>query len=293
MKLNIQAAFEDTPPELDFVWPGLLAGTVGALIAPGGVGKSFWALQVAISVATGGPAPDLIDLRTDKARKVIYLAAEDPGDILRLRLHAIGKNLSRSEQILANKWLSVIPIAGTSIDVMSEKHRAKLVQDSEGSRLIILDTLSRFHQLDENSNSEMAQLLRSLETVAAKAGSAVLFLHHSSKSGIRDGYIDQQHSARGASSLIDNARWCGYMVPMTERESNSLSETPFGNRPICPTNRKRFIRFGVSKQNYGARPDDRWYKRNDDGLLSPVQLFPISPKKSKTNKSKADNDYSG
>ena len=37
MKLNIQAAFEDTPPELDFVWPGLLAGTVGALIAPGGV----------------------------------------------------------------------------------------------------------------------------------------------------------------------------------------------------------------------------------------------------------------
>ncbi len=293
MKLNIQAAFEDTPPELDFVWPGLLAGTVGALIAPGGVGKSFWALQVAISVATGGSAPDLIDLRTDKARKVIYLAAEDPGDILRLRLHAIGKNLSRSERMLANKWLSVIPIAGTSIDVMSEKHRSKIIQDSEGARLIILDTLSRFHQLNENSNSEMAQLLRSLETVAVKTGSAVLFLHHSSKSGIRDSYIDQQHSARGASSLIDNARWCGYMVAMTEHESKNLSETPFGNRPICPTDRKRFIRFGVSKQNYGARPDDRWYKRNDDGLLSLVQLFPLSPKNSKTNKSKAANDYSG
>ena len=31
MALDIMAAFTNEPPELDFIWPGFLAGTVGAL----------------------------------------------------------------------------------------------------------------------------------------------------------------------------------------------------------------------------------------------------------------------
>src|SRR5690606_14114181 len=45
LAVNVRAAFENDPPALDFVWPGFLAGTVGALVAPGGVGRSFWALS--------------------------------------------------------------------------------------------------------------------------------------------------------------------------------------------------------------------------------------------------------
>src|SRR5690606_9527316 len=30
--IDVQAAFENDPPALDFVWPGFLAGTVGALV---------------------------------------------------------------------------------------------------------------------------------------------------------------------------------------------------------------------------------------------------------------------
>ncbi|WP_152546017.1 AAA family ATPase, partial [Bordetella bronchiseptica] len=44
MALDIMAAFTNEPPELDFIWPGFLAGTVGALVAPGATGKSFFAL---------------------------------------------------------------------------------------------------------------------------------------------------------------------------------------------------------------------------------------------------------
>lgn len=32
MALDIMAAFTNEPPELDFIWPGFLAGTVGALV---------------------------------------------------------------------------------------------------------------------------------------------------------------------------------------------------------------------------------------------------------------------
>ena len=48
MALDIMAAFTNEPPELDFIWPGFLAGTVGALVAPGATGKSFFALEAAM-----------------------------------------------------------------------------------------------------------------------------------------------------------------------------------------------------------------------------------------------------
>lgn len=49
MAINIMKAFQQEPPQLDFIWPGFLAGTVGALVAPGATGKSFWALEAAMS----------------------------------------------------------------------------------------------------------------------------------------------------------------------------------------------------------------------------------------------------
>lgn len=49
MALDIMAAFTNEPPELDFIWPGFLAGTVGALVAPGATGKSFFALEGVVS----------------------------------------------------------------------------------------------------------------------------------------------------------------------------------------------------------------------------------------------------
>jgi regulatory protein RepA len=61
MAIDIMGAFETEPPELDFIWPGFLSGTVGALVAPGATGKSFWALEAAMAVAA--PGADLLGLR--------------------------------------------------------------------------------------------------------------------------------------------------------------------------------------------------------------------------------------
>jgi hypothetical protein len=38
--------------QLDFVLPGLLVGTVGMIAVPGGTGKTFWMLQIAIRIAS-------------------------------------------------------------------------------------------------------------------------------------------------------------------------------------------------------------------------------------------------
>ena len=63
MRLDILDALENAPPSLDFIWNGFVAGTVGALVAPGGAGKSFRALQFAMSVAANSHDADTLRLR--------------------------------------------------------------------------------------------------------------------------------------------------------------------------------------------------------------------------------------
>lgn len=276
MAIDIQAAFENEPPVLDFIWPGFLAGTVGALVAPGATGKSFWALEAAMSIACSVAGGDLVGLAPARTGRVIYLAGEDPPPALVCRIHAIGKHLSppARESIVDNLILE--PIMGKRLDVMIDRHLARVIEFCAGARLIVLDTLSRIHGLDENSNGDMARLVATLEYVAASTGASVLYLHHVSKGSAREGQTDQQQAARGASALIDNARWCGFVAKMSEDEAERLSDRAFGRAPIGNDRRSHFVRFGVSKQNYDATPVDRWYSRQGGGVLVPVELYDAS-----------------
>jgi RecA-family ATPase len=276
--IDVQAAFENDPPALDFVWPGFLAGTVGALVAPGGVGKSFWALEAAMAVAGGdAPGSDLLGLGPSRAGRVVYFAGEDPAPILDCRIHAIGRHLSDTARSAIAGRMTVEPVAGSSMNVTDRHTLHQLVEKCSGARLVVLDTLSRMHRLDENSNGDMAVVVACLERLALETGASVLFLHHVSKGSAREGATDHQGAARGASALVDNARWCGFIAPMASEEASRLGEEPKGVPPIGEARRRHFVRFGVSKQNYGSAPPDRWYSRDGHGVLLPAALSAAEP----------------
>lgn len=272
MLVDVWAAFENEPPVLDFIWPGFLAGTVGALIAPGATGKSFWALEAAMSIACSIAGGDLVGLAPKHTGRVVYLAGEDPQPALVWRIHAIGKHLDVQAREAISRNLTIKSVMGQRLNMMDEAQLRRIIDDSTGARLIVLDTLSRIHSLDENSNGEMAELVATLEHVAAVTGASVLYLHHVSKGSARDGLTDQQ-AARGASALIDNARWCGFVAAMTGDEATRLSDSAIDRKPVGDERRRHFVRFGVSKQNYDVMPPDRWYLRHSGGVLLPVTLL--------------------
>ena len=149
-----------------------------------------------------------------------------------------------------------------------------MVEYCAGARLVVFDTLSRIHQLDENSNGDMAYLVSTLEHIADKTGAGILYLHHVSKGSSSAGQADQQHAARGASALIDNARWSAYVARMTDQEAEKLSDRidrqPIGDR------RGFYVRFGENKQNYGVDQPARWFERREGGVLMPVDLVSAS-----------------
>lgn len=279
--IDILRAFETEPTPFDFVLPGMLASTVGFILSPGGTGKSMLALEAGAAVAGGIPDADLLGL-SPKGGKVFYFAAEDPPIAFEHRLHAMGKRLTKEARHAIADNFKIESLVGYMPDIMDPKWYEAIINACAGYRLIIIDTLSRFHQLDENSNGEMAQLISRLEYIARLTGAGILIIHHSSKAMAVAGRGDEQQAGRGASALIDNARWAANLIGMTKDESMKVAAAP-GAPPVGVDERGWYVRFAISKQNHGKPFEERWFVRGDGGILVPTSLYPVTKAKAGRN----------
>lgn len=259
---SVREAFDTTPRTIDFVLPGFKAGTVGLLTSPGGTGKSFVALELAMSVAAAGADASLLDVGLAAHGQVLVINAEDDGDILHQRLHAIGQLLDTEVQERVAQQMSVLSMVGNRPDMLAPDWVQSLRERCEGARLCVIDTLARFHSADENSNGEMSWVLSAFERVAHETGCAILLLHHTAKAAALNGQQSAQQSSRGASAIVDNARWQSYLEGVSEKEAKALG--------IPAELRRSFVHFGVSKQNYGTPVEPRLLARVDGGVLMNV-----------------------
>lgn len=242
----------------DFVLPGFVAGTVGALIAPGSTGKSMLAMELAALVAGVNVLCD--DWTPSAHGPVVILAVEDPENELFNRWADLGSGLDLKQREQCSV-VRVIPMFGLGFDVMEPFYFEALVKLCTGKRLLILDTLRRIHNLDENNSGDMARVVDMLERVARLTGCAILFLHHTSKGAALSGDGDQQQASRGSSVLVDNIRFQMFMAGMSVEEANAWN--------IPDADRRFFVRAGMSKVNYGAKLIDLWLRRTDGGILYP------------------------
>lgn len=260
-RLDIRKSFTVQPPPLDFVLPGMIAGTVGALVAQGGAGKSWIALELAIAVAGG---PDLLEMGIPSVGQVLYLPAEDPTLAINHRLYSAREAVARSIDRLA-ETLEIVPLMGRAVDLIVPAWADAIQRMAEGKRLVIIDTLRRFHSGDENSAGEMARLLGILEHICAQTGTSILFLHHTAKGAALNGAGDAQQASRGSSVLVDNVRGGQFnLLGMAETDARAYG--------IDPCDRKSFVRLVQAKANFGVTMPDRWYRRMDGGLLVPAQI---------------------
>jgi len=184
-------AAELTAP-LRWLLDGLfLAGGAGILGGAPKTGKSFFALELAVAVASGTPGAGHWAVGTPGP--VLLLAAEDPLAVVVQRLAALA---AAREQPLAT--LPVDLIVEPLVRLPDGLDRLAATVAQRRPVLLILDPLIRVHRADENSAPEMAQILDGLRTLARDAGCAVLLVHHTRKApaGPSPG-----HGLRGSSDL--------------------------------------------------------------------------------------------
>lgn len=292
--LNIRAAIETTPPQLDFVLPGLLPQTVGTMVGSGGVGKTTLLLQLAMSLSSGSRTVDNVFPITNQPSRIVFVAAEESSSILRTRLHAIGESRKKGlgqasllspdvfeqELHLLEQNMVLIPAAGHSVSLLRNGEPTKffeeLCQFCRRARLIIIDPLRRLHDGDENSSSAMTQLVQLLECLAQKTGAAVIAAHHMGKGAAFAGITDLGAASRGSSALTDAVRWQVNLSGMSESEAKSFGLT---------SERKSYLRLDYAKANYVPPQPTIWLKRSEGGVLECSSLAPCrSPKASSSRK---------
>ena len=258
--LDLRQTYAVRPPPLDVVWQGgPLVGTTGCVVAPGGVGKSWWSLLACHSVACGA-AGDILGLGVPVPGPALYVAAEDPISVIRLRVWQIGQRLCEAAREQAARNLRVVPALGAGIDVEDLGYWAEIQTLARGCRLVILDTLSRIHQRDETSPGEMRAVVARIEALAAQSGAAVLYVHHVAKSAIREGRLDDSTAVRGATVLVDHARWVAALIRMDSADAEA--------RGLTRDEARDWLRLVITKGNYGAATNDEvWYRRDIGGVL--------------------------
>jgi len=140
--------------------------------------KSFLALDLAVSVASG--APCLRRFVVPKAGRVLLYAAEDALHIVRRRLDGIA---IAAGVALAGLDIQVITAPALRLDLDADRRSLAETVERLRPRLLILDPFVRLHRIDENASGEVAPLLAYLRELQRRYGVAVLVVHHAKKGG--------------------------------------------------------------------------------------------------------------
>jgi hypothetical protein len=214
---------------------GAVRGTLALLVAESGRSKSFLAMALSASIASGA---DLIAPFTpNETGRVLYVSFEDPASIVRLRLSRIREAAGIEPEILdtalsSGQLVFYCDVEGPffEADKYGRVAHTRLFSELEAILrqarpvLLVIDPLSAAAAIaDENSNAQVGVVAAELATLARKLDIVLLLVHHTGKAAA--GAPGSQHAARGASALACRSRWIMQLSPRgTEQDDQPLLE---------------------------------------------------------------------
>jgi len=167
------AALEKGSPGCNWLIERLwLAQAVGFLGSPPKHYKTWMAMEMAVSVASGAPCLGAFTVPTPGP--VLLYAAEDSVSAVRQRLESLALH-HRVDLERLPLW--VITADSLRLDRPDDRERLEATVAQYQPRLLILDPLIRLHQQDENASGPMAELLGFFRSLQRKAGAAIALVH--------------------------------------------------------------------------------------------------------------------
>jgi RecA-family ATPase/5S rRNA maturation endonuclease (ribonuclease M5) len=175
-------------PPVEFLVDELIPERSFAMIyGQPGAGKSFLAIDMALSVAHG------VDWQGKKVKQgsVLYIAGEGLGGFGKR-----WKAWSKHKGLEQKPDMYLLP---TAVNMMDEQDVSRLVMTVEELgrewALVIIDTVARaIAGADENAAQSIGMFVQSCDRVRAAAGGTMLAVHHSGK--------DSSRGARGSNALL-------------------------------------------------------------------------------------------
>ncbi|MBI4583065.1 MAG: AAA family ATPase [Planctomycetes bacterium] len=162
--------------EIDWTIQGILAfGSMGIISGYAGLGKTWLAFELAIEAARGGSWLGKFPCR--KVR-VLYIDEESSQQLLR---HRLGKLLAGKGIPGEGLDLHFIIQAGFNLSDPAKLAAFRQLFSNLKPDLVIVDSLIRIHQADENDAKQMAGIFRTLRELMREHGFTVLLIDHHRK----------------------------------------------------------------------------------------------------------------
>jgi hypothetical protein len=235
------------PPDLQFLLEPLFPlGKLGVLFGPGGVGKSFCALDLCLEVANILPANDNGPVHTsilggtvpDYARGTsIFLTLEDDADDIHRRAATLDpEGLRHGRPCLvipaseiANFDPALVKMKGgiAAATDLALNHLPKLLEDAEAItghpvRLLVLDPAGDFLGGDENASEPVQLLMQTLRGLSSRYGTTIILLGHTAKAGNQ-----KEVTMRGSIAWIYNSRFAYNLgFPFKSKKNGTNNKPP-------------------------------------------------------------------
>ncbi len=166
-------------PQPEWLVDGIFPQGLSIMFGAPKAGKSYLALSMAWSLATGQP---WFSRNRDRLpQQVLYLAGEGVGD-LRLRAEALLEHTN----IHPGGRLSWWPVS-LQLSNATDAARLRLEVEKLGADVVIVDTWARYAGVrDENDAAQTQQAVNALEALT-REGVSVVVVHHASKQGVMRG----------------------------------------------------------------------------------------------------------
>ena len=177
----------------------------------GGSGKSWFALDLAYSIISGGYFLDIFPVWIEGP--VLYLTAEEVPQMFLQRVRTVLEHYPKAKGL---RWLSLLhkdielspyickKKRGEQTETLMSKFLERLIIEVSPV-LVVLDSLINFYGLDENSSEDAMFFYDVLKGFMRKYQVSFLLLHHQNKEGMR-AQADDVISFRGSGVLREQAR---------------------------------------------------------------------------------------
>lgn len=160
-----------------------------------GVGKTWIALDMLLSVATGG----LCMNKYKPAYKASCLLVEEEASRrnLQRRIHALARARGVKDVDLVNLFHITRQFPKVPRDT---KELISIIKTNE-IKFVVFDSLRRMHSANENSSNEMQAVLDAFALIGVECQCSVLLIHHLAKSGVDNSSKSIFERMRGSSDF--------------------------------------------------------------------------------------------
>ena len=259
----------------EFLYGDIIARKyVSMIIAPAGVGKSIFSMQLAVSAASSNPWGEWSSKQKD-LNVWIYNNEEGNDELIRrLKAIMIENDLKKSD-FKGNLYMDSgetqsITIAKIDRDgesVIATPDYDSLVAEIKERKIdiLIIDPFAETHAVSENSNDKIKIVTGLYRKIAFDTNCAVLLIHHARK-GVEN-LAGNAEAGRGGGAQIGVVRRAFTIAKMSKEEASDIG--------VQPEKRHWYVRLDDAKSNITAPAEKTtWFKFKSVSIGNGNAIYP-------------------